>query len=224
MKDLDTDKDSSSKGFPSITPETINDKEALISFIPLAEMVARKEMKKMPKYAADFKELTNTGLIKINFLIAEAAEKKKTFNASYIAQAISWDIKNKGRTEAHQRGEFRSTTVHKATDDDGYTIAEIREAVIETVVSYEENAFEITDEKSLTPEEAAELNEMKKAVMEAIALLPENYREVIEMRFYRGLKGIEIAERLGVSSTRVTRIIQDAVNLIKKRLAEKRIL
>ncbi|HEY9886004.1 MAG TPA: sigma-70 family RNA polymerase sigma factor [Vampirovibrionales bacterium] len=99
-------------------------------------------MKKMPKYAADFKELTNTGLIKINFLI----------------------------------------------------------------------------------EEAAELNEMKKAVMEAIALLPENYREVIEMRFYRGLKGIEIAERLGVSSTRVTRIIQDAVNLIKKRLAEKRIL
>ncbi|MDJ0626415.1 MAG: RNA polymerase sigma factor [Candidatus Caenarcaniphilales bacterium] len=210
--------------FPTITPETASNKEALISFIPLAEMVARKEMKKMPKYSADFKELVNIGLIKINYLIQDAAEKKQSYNPSYIAQAIIWDIRNKNRQEAHQRGEFRSSSSYKVTDDDGYTISDIREAVFETVVSYEESAFEISDEQSLGPEEALELAEMKKAIMDAIALLPENYRQVIEMRFYRGLKGIEIAERLGVSSTRVTRIIQDAVTLIRERLTEKRLL
>lgn len=221
LKEPEEEKESA---FPSITPSSATDREALISFIPLAEMVARKEQKKMPPYAADFKELVNIGLIKINFLIKEASEKNQTYNPSYIAQAISWEIRNKNRQEAHQRGEFRSTTSHKQYQEDGFTFAEIREAVIETVVSYEESSFEIADENSVDPLEAVELAEMKKAIMEAIALLPDNYRQVIELRFYKGMKGIDIAERLGVSSTRVTRIIQDAVTLIKERLAEKRLL
>ncbi|MDX1921008.1 MAG: sigma-70 family RNA polymerase sigma factor [Candidatus Caenarcaniphilales bacterium] len=221
VKEPEEEKESA---FPSITPGSAQDREALITFIPLAEMVARKEMKKLPPYVADFKELTNIGLIKINFLIKEAAEKKQTYNPSYIAQAIVWEIRNKNRQEAHQRGEFRSTASHKQFQDDGFTLAEIREAVIETVVSYEESSFEIADENSIDPLEAVELAEMKKAIKEAIALLPDNYRQVIELRFYKGMKGIDIAERLGVSSTRVTRIIQDAVTLIKERLSEKRLL
>lgn len=211
------------EAYPSITPESINDKEALLSFIPLAEMVSRKEMKNMPPYAADFRELVNIGLIKINALFKEAAQKKQTYNPSYIIQAIIWEIRNKNRQEAHQRGEFKSTG-YRNESSDGFSIAEIREAVIETVVSYEESSFEIADEQALDPLEAVELAELKKAINEAIALLPDNYKQVIELRFYRGLKGIEIADRLGVSSTRVTRIIQDAVNLIKERLAEKRLL
>jgi RNA polymerase sigma factor (sigma-70 family) len=222
---LESENTNKESPFPSITPETIKDKEALIAFIPLSEMVARKEIKNLPPYSADFKELVNIGLIKINSLIKEAAEKKQTYNPSYIVQGISWEIKNKNRQEAHQRGEFRSSTVtRKQLAEDGYSLAEIREAVIDTVVSYEESSFEIPDEGALDPAENAELTEMKKALNEAIALLPDNYRQVVEMRFYRGLKGIEIAERLGVSSTRVTRIIQDAVNMIKERLAEKRLL
>lgn len=221
---MESEKINKESPFPSIKPETIKDKEALLSFIPLAEMVARKEMKSLPPYSADFKELVNIGLIKVNALIKEASVKNQTYNPSYIAQGISWEIKNRNRQEAHQRGEFRSSTYKKDYAEDGYTLAEIREAVIETVVSYEESSFEIADEGALDPAESAELVELKKALNEAIALLPENYRQVIEMRFYRGLKGIEIAERLGVSSTRVTRIIQDSVNLIKERLAEKRLL
>jgi DNA-directed RNA polymerase specialized sigma subunit len=38
------------------------------------------------------------------------------------------------------------------------------------------------------------------------------------------MKGTEIAERLGVTSTRVTRIIQDAVQMIRERLNEKKLL
>ena len=209
--------------YPSIAPDTINDKEALLTFIPLAEMVARKEMKTLPPYAADFRELVNIGLIKINSLFKEAAQKKQTYNPSYIIQAIVWEIRNKNRQEAHQRGEFKSSGF-KREDEDGFSIAEIREAVIDTVVSFEDSSFEVADEQAIDPLEAVELAELKKAIKEAIALLPDNYRQVIELRFYRGLKGIEIADRLGVSSTRVTRIIQDAIALIKDRLTEKRLL
>ena len=205
-------------------PETIKEKEALLSFIPLAEMIARKEMKNLPPYSADFKELVNIGLIKVNALIKEAHDKNQTFNPSYIAQGISWEIKNRNRQEAHQRGEFRGSAYKKEYSEDGYTLAEIREAVIDSVVSFEESSFEIADDSAVDPAEAAELLELKKALNEAIALLPEHYRQVVEMRFYKGLKGIQIAERLGVSSTRVTRIIQDSVNLIKERLSEKRLL
>ncbi len=221
MEEISQNKESS---FPGIDPETINDKEALIKYISLAEMVARKEMKSMPAHSGDFRELVNIGLIKINSLIKESADKKLKYNSSYIAQGISWEIRNKNRQESHQRGEFRSTTSTYKTDFEGYTIAEIREAVIETVVSFDESAFEIADEQALDPLDAAELAEMKKALLESIALLPDNYRQVIEMRFYRGMKGTEIAERLGVTSTRVTRIIQDAVQMIRERLNEKKLL
>jgi RNA polymerase sigma factor (sigma-70 family) len=210
--------------FPSINPNSINEKEALISFIPLAEMVARKESKQMPSYAADFRELVNIGLIKINTLIKEASTKKQTYNPSYIIQAISWEIKNKNRQESHQRGEFRNPVRKQELEENGYTLAEIREAVLETVVSFEESSFEIADEQAIDPAEAAELAELKKALKEAIILLPDHYKQVIEMRFFKGLKGVEIADRLGVSSTRVTRIIQDAINLMKERLNEKKLL
>jgi RNA polymerase sigma factor (sigma-70 family) len=212
------------ESFPSITPDLFSEKEALIKFIPLAEMVARKEMKSMPAYSADFRELVNIGLIKINALLKEAHDKGQTYNPSYIVQGISWEIRNKNRQESHQRGEFRSTSVSYIQDEEGFTLSEIREAVIDTVVSFEESSFEIADDQAIDPAEAIELAELKKAINEAIALLPDNYRQVIELRFYRGLKGVEIADRLGISSTRVTRIIQDAVDLIKDRLAEKRLL
>ena len=72
--------------------------------------------------------------------------------------------------------------------------------------------------------ENVEAKELTKALNQAIALLPDNYRQVIELRFYRGLKGTQIAEKLGISSTRVTRIIQDAITLIKERLTDKKLL
>ena len=146
------------ESFPGITPTTIDQKEALIGFIPLCEMVARKEMKNVASHSADFKEFVNIGLIKVNTLLREAKEKGKTYNASYVIQGISWEIKNKNRQEAHQRGEFRSTTYKQEYIDNGYTLAEIREAVLETVVSLDDNVFEIADEKSFNPAENVEAN------------------------------------------------------------------
>ncbi|MDX1918132.1 MAG: sigma-70 family RNA polymerase sigma factor [Candidatus Caenarcaniphilales bacterium] len=223
---MDTTDKPAGSSFPSITPETGNDKEALLQFIPLAEMVARKELSQASQYGSEFRELVNIGLIKINNLIREAADKRQTYNPSYIAQGIVWEIRNKNRREAHQRGDYKTYTSSSIDEESGggFTLSDIREAVIETVASYDDSSFEIADENAIDPAEAAELTEINTALREAVLLLPDNYREVIELRFYRGMKGIDIAERLGVSSARVTRIIQDALETIKKRLSEKKLL
>jgi len=211
--------------FPSITPSTINEKEALIAFIPLAEMVARKEMKTLPPALADFKELVNIGLIKINSLLQEAHNNNKTYNPSYIIQGITWEIKNKTRKEATQRGEFKTSAPSPTEQsNNGYSLQDVQEAVLETVISYEANSFEIADDNAVDPLEDSEFNELKAVLRQGIALLPDNYRQVIEMRFYQGLKGVQIAERLGISSARVTRIVQDSIGLLRERLLQKKFL
>ncbi len=213
-----------SEKFPDITPETIKEKEALISFIPLAEIIARKELKSLPPHIADFKELVNIGLIEINNLIKKSNEKQQNYNASYIMQAISWSIKNSIRKDASQRGEFKVFTKHEEENQSEFSIYEVQEAVLETIISYEDSSFEIADEKKKDPYDQIELDEMKKSIREAIALLPDNYRNIIELRFYKGMKGVDIAEELGITSTRITHIIKDALELIKERLLERKLL
>lgn len=213
--------------FPSITPETIKDKNALMEFIPLAEMVARKEIGSMPSHLADFRELVNIGLIKINELIDDSFKKGQIYKPSYIIQGIRWDFKNKKRKDSSQRGEFRRTvtTTIESVDDGQFNLLEIQEAVISSVMAIDdEDMSDLADGNAVDPEENAMLLEFKKYLHEAIALLPDNYRRVIELRFYKGLKGVEIARMLDISSARVTRIIQDAVKQMQTYFSEKKLL
>lgn len=223
---LETESSSGSK-FPNITPETIHKKEALIEYIPLVEMTAHKELGTMPSHLGDFRELVNLGLIKVNDLIKKAHKENKEFSPSYIIQGIAWSIKNKNRKEATQRGEFKSkiTTTEYVQDWDGnITLAEVQEAVIDTVASLDNSEVEVADKYNVSPEEAILMSELHKTVHNAIALLPENYKQVIEMRFFKNMKGIEIARKLNLSSARVTRIIQDSINHMKKRFSDKKFL
>jgi len=208
--------------FPSITPETIKEKDPLLDFVPLAEITVRRELKSLPVHFADFRELVNIGLIKIDALIRESFEKNKNFNSSYIRQAIVWEIKNKNRENSYQRGEKRSISSVKDESEHSFSIYQVREAVIEAVVSFDGGNFEIEDKTGLSPERSLEIRELKKLLTESIALLPEKNRQVIKMKFIQNLKGIEIAKRLGISSTRVTRLIQDGLDRIRKRLESKK--
>lgn len=224
------DDKNTSNSFPSITPNTIENKDALLEFVPLAEMVARKELKSTSSLM-DFRELVNLGLIKINSLIEDSHKKGVTYKPSYIIQGVIWDIKNKNRKDSVQRGEFKSSLfssvgdTSKGGEPKQYSLQDLQEAVIETVISLDHpDSNEVSDEKALDPAEAALRQELHKAVREAIALLPDNYREVIHMRFYKGYKSVQIAENLGVSSARITRIIQDSLALMRERFTQKKLL
>ena len=55
-------------------------------------------------------------------------------------------------------------------------------------------------------------------IKEAIANLPPKERTVVEYRFYRNMQVKDIATQVGLSSSRVTRIVQAALVSIKQYL------
>ena len=58
-------------------------------------------------------------------------------------------------------------------------------------------------------------------IKEAIAKLPQKERTIVEYRFYRNMQVKEIATVVGLSSSRVTRIVQSALNNVREYLQER---
>ena len=56
--------------------------------------------------------------------------------------------------------------------------------------------------------------------MSNIAKLPQKERTIVEYRFYRNMQVKEIATVVGLSSSRVTRIVQSALNSVRSYLQE----
>ena len=63
-----------------------------------------------------------------------------------------------------------------------------------------------------------ELMELKAALKRSIEKLPPKHKQVIELRFYEGKKGNYIAAWLGVTPSRVSHMIQDAIEKIRQSL------
>jgi RNA polymerase sigma factor (sigma-70 family) len=101
----------------------------------------------------------------------------------------------------------------------------VREAMYETILSVDsmmeaENPHEIKD-NAYTPEENTELKEMAKVVREAIAKLPEREKQIIEARFFKGMKMREIGETFGISPSRTSRIVQSGLDKVKLELQRR---
>jgi len=73
---------------------------------------------------------------------------------------------------------------------------------------------------SCNPEDAAELSLLEKRVDDAMKFLPAVQRVVFTMKFYEGLKVIEIAELLGSSEGAVKASYFHAVQKLRKSLRE----
>ena len=58
-------------------------------------------------------------------------------------------------------------------------------------------------------------------IKEAIAKLPPKERTVVEYRFYRNMQVKDIATQVGLSSSRVTRIVQASLNFVRDYLGSK---
>ena len=71
------------------------------------------------------------------------------------------------------------------------------------------------------PDENAEIVEMSRLIKEAIANLPQKERTVVEYRFYRNMQAKDIATMIGLSPSRITRIIQGALGQIREYLKSK---
>ena len=221
-----------------IGPGTGISELALKQFLPIVEMVVRKEYKTIPSYLAEYSELVNVGLLSINKLLHEVAKNQKTYNSSYIAQAVKWAIKDELRTKYNWYG-VKQTKSKDSLDEEGreqygspreitseegayeFSKEEASEKVFETILYLEDMAYETVPKDEMTKDELArlELLELKAAVKRAIDKLPPKHKKVIELRFYEGKRGNDVALELGVTPSRVSHMIQDAIEKVRNSLS-----
>jgi len=204
------------------------------NYIELIEKVAKVEYRRIPMHMVDIDELVSIGIIGIQALIKnKTPEQLKKYNISYMATAVRWAIRNELRNRYKWYSYKQKTTEEESTEDGaaGVDVSpdKVREAIYETILSIDSIAAESSDNDSpfdflkdsgALPDEQYELTELSRMIKEAIAKLPQKERTIVEYRFYRNMQVKEIATVVGLSSSRVTRIVQSALNTVRTYLTE----
>ena len=208
------------------------DKTNLQHYIDIVQKVARVEHRRIPAHMVEYEELLSIGIIAIQVMIKnKTPEQLAKYNAAYIATAVRWAIRN----ELRIRYKWYSLK-HKAEDEydqeeavEGMDMkqAKVREAIYETVLSIDslaasasdnDSTFDFIKDTHAMPDENAEISEMGKMIRTAISKLPPKERTVVEYRFYRNMQVKDIAQQIGLSPSRVTRIVQASLNTVREYL------
>jgi len=204
----------------------------LQKYIDIVQKVARVEHKRIPAHMVEYEELLSIGIIAIQVMVKnKTPEQLARYNSAYIATAVRWAIRN----ELRIRYKWYSMK-HKAEDEydeeeavEGMDMkqAKVREAIYETILSIDglaaaasdnDSPFDFVKDPHASPDENAEISEMGKMIRVAISKLPPKERTVVEYRFYRGMQVKDIAIQVGLSPSRVTRIVQSSLNAIREYL------
>lgn len=226
----------------------MDSKTLITQYLGIVQKIARVEHRRIPNHMIEYEELVSIGILAVQTLIKDKTEEQlEHYNDAYVGTAVRWAIRNELRhrykwyTLKHkQEGEVDpyladSVSDSSAEDDSsdmGFAIspAKVREAVYETILSIDglaaaatDNAspFDFIKDPSAMPDEKAEIVEMSRLVKQAIARLPQKERTVVEYRFYRNMQAKDIAVTVGLSPSRITRIIQFSLNKIREYLKER---
>ena len=211
---------------------TNEDKKNLQHYIDIVQKVARVEHRRIPAHMVEYEELLSIGIIAIQVMIKnKTPEQLEKYNSAYIATAVRWAIRN----ELRIRYKWYSLK-HKSEDEydeeeavDGMDMkqAKVREAIYETILSIDglaaaasdnDSPFDFVKDPHAMPDENAEISEMGKMIRAAISKLPAKERTVVEYRFYRNMQVKDIATQIGLSPSRVTRIVQSSLNAVREYL------
>lgn len=210
-------------------------------YIPLVERVAKVEYRRIPSHMVDYEELVNIGAMAIQALMkGKTAEDAEKLNTSYVATAIRWAIRNELRTRYkwYTLKHTRTTSSEESSEgedsssdssSEGTSAPEqVREAIYETILSIEgiseggegDSPYEFIKDDSATPDERLEITELGRAIKKAIENLPAKERTIMEYRFYRNMQVKDIAAMVGLSSSRITRIVQASLGQVREYLKE----
>ncbi len=208
----------------------------LKDYIDIIQKVARVEYKRIPSHMLDCEELVSIGIIALQALFKDKTEEEMThYNSSYIATAVRWAIRNELRnrykwyTLKHKKEDGEITDEEYSDNQSTLDVSptKVREAVYETILSIDsimaassdnDSPFDFIKDTSATPDEKAEISELSKLIKEAIAKLPQKERTIVEYRFYRNMQVKQIAQMVGLSSSRITRIVQSSLNTVREYL------
>lgn len=220
----------------------MDNKTLIKQYVGVVQKIAKVEHRRIPSHMIEYEELVSIGVIAIQTLIKNKTEEQlEHYNEAYIGTAVRWAIRNelrhrykwytlKHKKEVNEDYQQDALTVGDDENGDmGFAIspAKVREAVYETILSIDglaaaatDNAspFDFIKDPSAMPDEKAEIIEMSKLIKQAIATLPQKERTVVEYRFYRNMQAKDIATAVGLSPSRITRIIQFSLNQIREYL------
>ena len=223
----------------------MDNKTLIKQYVGIVQKIARVEHRRIPNHMIEYEELVSIGVIAIQTLIKDKTEEQlERYNEAYIGTAVRWAIRNElrhrykwytlkhkqeGEADSYLEGASEIPNDDNDSTDMGFTIspAKVREAVYETILSIDglaaaatDNAspFDFIKDPSAMPDEKAEIVEMSRLGKQAIAQLPQKERTVVEYRFYRNMQAKDIAVMVGLSPSRITRIIQFSLNQIREYL------
>lgn len=229
------------------TPRRSTTRVSITQYLPLVERVAKVEYRRIPSHMVDYEELVNIGAIAIQALFRnKSPEDIEKMNTSYMATAIRWAIRNELRTRykwytlKHNKEEEETPAGAEGQTpggaagegatpgQTGHSPEQVREAVYETILSIDsiqegsdgDTPYDFIKDTSATPDERLEITELGRAIKKAIANLPPKERTIMEYRFYRNMQVKDIASLVGLSSSRITRIVQASLNLVRDYLKE----
>ena len=202
----------------------------LKQYVSIVQKVAKIEQRRIPNHMIEYEELVSIGIIAVQAMIKNKTEEQLTkYNDAYMGTAVKWAIRN----ELRHRYKWYSMKQKSEGDEleEGETSAgKVKEAVYETILSIDGIAASATDNDSpfdfikdpaALPDEKAEIVELSRLIKEAIATLPQKERTVVEYRFYRNMQAKDIAVQVGLSPSRITRIVQSALVSIREYLAAR---
>ena len=204
-------------------------------YISIVEKVAKVEHRRIPSHMVDYEELVSIGIIAIQAMVSNKSEDQLAkYNDAYMATAVRWAIRN----ELRNRYKWYSLKHNKADEETESDLGDssdtldvspnkVREAIYETILSIDsiaaassdnDSPFDFIKDQSALPDERAELSELSRIIREAIATLPQKERTIVEYRFYRNMQVKDIARQVGLSSSRITRIVQHSLNHVREYL------
>ena len=217
-------------------------KTRIKEYIDIIQKVAKVEHHRIPSHMIEYEELVSIGIIAVQAMIKNKTDEQlEQYNAAYIGTAVRWAIRNELRnrykwyTLKHNKTEEDSSSdlpTESQEDSEGLDVSpgRVREAIYETILSIDslaaassdnDSPFDFIKDMSAMPDEKAEITEMGRMIREAISTLPQKDRTIVEYRFYRNMQVKDIARQVGLSSSRITRIVQSSLNSIREYLQTK---
>lgn len=192
-----------------------NTKFNLKDYTNLIETVSKVEFSKVSSYGLiEYPEIVNLATHTVYIILNN--KNPQLYNNAYLTKAIKWAIRNEIRRRYKWYTLKNNTPVNHS---------EIREVVYKSILSVEEMADAenpvIIKDNSQTPEEQAEFSELKDRIVRAIQHLPERERGLVEAKFFQDKKLKDIAVEFNISQSRISRIIQNALDKVRKELQKQ---
>jgi RNA polymerase sigma factor (sigma-70 family) len=208
-------------------------RELILFYLPLVDVLAKRIARSTGTTWEDLRQDGAIGLIKaITRFDPSQGVPFKAFAKHYICGAI-FDSSEITRDMPRRQEEIyrklrqteagltqtlgRNPTIEEVAEKAGLTIEQIRNAIDARGVAFAEA---MPDTEDSTPSSGVQTVSQERAVMvhDALSRLNKGDQEVIRFYYWEDLPDREIAERLGLTLSNITKIRQRAINKLRKHL------